>query len=124
MPSLRDWLTRKQKETRRGRAELLLAERAAFWNAQPTNRHLPSLWEHLNIRFLTDHKKWTSPQRKMMVKTGRLQGGPVGIAFTILIALAFSGLVIFRQIEEKRQADHAAALVKQLTVADPAEAPP
>jgi eukaryotic-like serine/threonine-protein kinase len=123
VPSLRDWLTRKQKETRRGRAELLLAERAAFWNAKPTNRHLPSLWEHLNIRFLTDHKKWTSPQRKMMVKTGRLQGGRVGIAFTLLIALAFSGVVIFRQIEEKRQADHAAALVKQLTVADPAEAP-
>jgi hypothetical protein len=28
VPSLRDWLTRKQKETRRGRAELLLADRA------------------------------------------------------------------------------------------------
>jgi hypothetical protein len=30
--SLRDWLTRKQRETRRGRAELRLAERAALWN--------------------------------------------------------------------------------------------
>lgn len=29
VPSLRDWLTRKQKETRRGRAELLLTDRAA-----------------------------------------------------------------------------------------------
>src|SRR5262249_42796327 len=28
VPSLRDWLTRKQRETRRGRAELRLAERA------------------------------------------------------------------------------------------------
>src|SRR5262249_51797043 len=27
VPSLRDWLTRKQKETRRGQAELLLADR-------------------------------------------------------------------------------------------------
>ncbi len=35
VPSLRDWLTRKQKETRRGRAELLLADRAAVWNARP-----------------------------------------------------------------------------------------
>ena len=41
--SLRDWLTRKQKETRRGRAELLLADRAAVWNARPENRQLPSL---------------------------------------------------------------------------------
>src|SRR5262249_39263548 len=37
VPSLRDWLTRKQKETRRGRAELLLADRAAVWNARPEN---------------------------------------------------------------------------------------
>ena len=29
--SLREWLPRKQKETRRGRAELLLADRAALW---------------------------------------------------------------------------------------------
>ena len=37
--SLRDWLTRKQRETRRGRAELRLAERSASWNAKPENRH-------------------------------------------------------------------------------------
>ena len=41
--SIREWLTRKQKETRRGRAELLLADRAAVWNARPENRQLPSL---------------------------------------------------------------------------------
>ena len=40
--SLRDWLTRKQRETRRGRAELRLAERSSLWNAKPENRHLPS----------------------------------------------------------------------------------
>ena len=39
--SLRYWLTRKQRETRRGRAELRLAERAASWNAKPEKRHLP-----------------------------------------------------------------------------------
>ena len=44
VPSLRDWLTRKQRETRRGRAELRLAERSSLWNAKPENRHLPSLW--------------------------------------------------------------------------------
>jgi hypothetical protein len=34
--SLRDWLTRKQKETRRGRAELLLAASAAFCSSALT----------------------------------------------------------------------------------------
>ncbi len=50
IPSLRDWLTRKQRETRRGRAELRLAERAALWNARPEDRHLPSIFEWANIR--------------------------------------------------------------------------
>jgi hypothetical protein len=36
--SLRDWLTRKQRETRRGRAELRLAGLSAVWNAFPAKR--------------------------------------------------------------------------------------
>jgi hypothetical protein len=50
VPSLQDWLSRNQKETRRGRAELLLADRAAVWNARPENRQLPSLLQWLQIR--------------------------------------------------------------------------
>ena len=72
--SLRDWLTRKQKETRRGRAELKLSDTSATWNAKPENRLLPSWWEHLSIRLLSDKKKWTEPQRKMMGKAGRVHG--------------------------------------------------
>ena len=53
VPSLREWLTRKQKETRRGRAELLLAERAAVWNAHPISRSLPSFLEWLIILLFT-----------------------------------------------------------------------
>ncbi len=82
VPSLREWLTRKQKETRRGRAELRLAERAALWNVRPENRRLPSLPEWLNIRLLTRKKDWTPPQRKMMGKAARYHlvrgGGPGG----------------------------------------------
>src|SRR5204863_5489197 len=69
--SLRDWLTRKQRETRRGRAELRLAERASSWNARPENRHLPAWWEWLNIRLLTHQKDWTLSQRRMMRKATR-----------------------------------------------------
>src|SRR5690348_16264285 len=62
VPSLRDWLTRKQKETRRGRAELLLADRAGVWNVRPENRQLPSLWQWCSICWLTHKKNWTPPQ--------------------------------------------------------------
>ena len=72
--SLRDWLTRKQRETRRGRAELRLAERSSLWNAKPENRHLPSVLEWANIRLLTRKKDWTEPQRRMMKRAGRVHG--------------------------------------------------
>ena len=72
--SLRDWLTRKQRETRRGRAELRLAERSSLWNAKPENRHLPSVLEWANIRLLTKKRDWTEPQRRMMKRAGRVHG--------------------------------------------------
>ncbi len=64
--SLREWLTCKQKETRRGRAELLLADRAGVWNSRPENRQLPSLLQWLQIRWWTAKKNWTPQQQKMM----------------------------------------------------------
>ncbi len=62
--SLRDWLNRKQKESRRGRAELLLADRAAVWNARPENRQLPSLLQWFHIRRWTQQKNWTPPHAR------------------------------------------------------------
>ena len=71
VPSLRDWLTRKQKETRRGRAELLLADRAAVWGGRPENRQLPSLAQWVRIRWLVPRKNCTPPQRAMMRRANR-----------------------------------------------------
>lgn len=70
VPSLREWLTRKQKETRRGRAELLLAERANFWRAKPSRRNEPSMPEWIRIRALTNSGRWSGSERVMMRKAG------------------------------------------------------
>ena len=88
--SLRDWLTRKQRETRRGRAELRLAERAALWNHKPENRHLPSVPEWANIRLLTRRKDWSESQRRMMRRAARVHGLR-GLGLAILIALVSWG---------------------------------
>src|SRR5262249_52733425 len=69
--SLRDWLTRKQKETRRGRAELLLADQASDWQTHPEKKRLPSLLQWWQIRWLTQKQSWTGPQRKMMREAAR-----------------------------------------------------
>ena len=114
VPSLRDWLTRKQRETRSGRAELRLADCAAVWSAKRENRLLPSIWEYLNIRLLTERKKWTRPQRQMMSKAGRIHGIRVGIAATV----ATLALVSAWEITGRFQA---ASLVKRLVAADSTE---
>jgi formylglycine-generating enzyme required for sulfatase activity len=92
VPSLRDWLTRKQKETRRGRAELRLAERAALWNSKPEKRFLPTGWEWLTIRLLTRRRDWTGPQRKMMRRATGYHAVRALVA-AVLVALIGWGLV-------------------------------
>jgi formylglycine-generating enzyme required for sulfatase activity len=116
VPSLRDWLTRKQRETGQGRAELRLADRAVLWKEKRENRHLPSLWEFFNIRLLTDKRKWTAPQRKMMRKAERLHGTRVSIAATVAIAALFSGWEINGHFQAR-------SLVRRLMVADITEVP-
>jgi serine/threonine protein kinase len=66
VPALRQWLSRKQRETRRGRAELLLADRAAAWNARPEWRQLPTPTEGLRIVCYTRRRHWTAGERRML----------------------------------------------------------
>jgi eukaryotic-like serine/threonine-protein kinase len=123
VPSLRAWLTRKQKETRRGRAELRLAERAAAWNAKPEYRHLPAWWEWLNIRLYTRLRDWTLSQQKMMRKATRYHGlrGLMMVAGLVLATLI--GLNIRDQVNERSNAHHAAGLVQRLLDAEIAQVP-
>src|SRR5262245_40428965 len=89
VPPLREWLTRKQKETRRGRAELALADRASIWHVRPENRQLPPLREWLTIRLLTRSENWTEPERKMMRRADRYHAvrGSALLAGAVLAAL-------------------------------------
>jgi formylglycine-generating enzyme required for sulfatase activity/tetratricopeptide (TPR) repeat protein len=115
--SLRDWLTRKQRATRCGRAELRLAERSSLWSAKPENRHLPSVLEWANIRLLTQKKDWTEPQRRMMQRAGRVHALR-GMGLAVLIALtSWGGMEAYGHLQST-------ALVESLRTASTAEVPP
>jgi serine/threonine protein kinase/formylglycine-generating enzyme required for sulfatase activity len=114
--SLRDWLTRKQRETRQGRAALRLVERAQLWSSKRENRFLPSIWEWANIRLLTSKKSWTGPQREMMKRAGRMFGS-LGLAALALLALGVAGAI------EARRNLSASGLVASLKTASTSEVP-
>ncbi len=123
VPSLRAWLNRKQKETRRGRAELRLDERSASWNARPENRQLPTWREWLTIRFFTRKREWTSPQRRMMERAARHHGTRGAALVLLLILTALGGWAVQNQIVEQYRAAKAAGLVQRLLEADAADVP-
>ena len=114
MPSLRDWLTRKQKETRRGRAELRLAERTALWHDRPEYRHLPSAWEYLGIRLFMRRRHWTPVERTMMAKARRVHALKAGLGSLAVVVLASVAYLINARLEDR----HASSLVVSLIAAD------
>lgn len=64
--SLRDWLTRKQRETRRGRAEVTLEDHAHSWSARRRSQSLPGPITLLTILCFTSQSKWKSVERTMI----------------------------------------------------------
>jgi serine/threonine protein kinase/formylglycine-generating enzyme required for sulfatase activity len=119
--SLRNWLTRKLRETRRGRAELRLAERAAVWNAKPENRLLPSVVEWANIRLLTTKTDWTEPQRKMMRQAARTHGWRSALTLAGVIAVALVGVALRNRVAERQQATRIEEQVGSLVRAEPSQ---
>ncbi len=99
VPAIREWLTRKQKETRRGRAELRLADRCAVWSNKPEARHLPSSWEFLSIKSLTDSKTWSEHEAKMMKTAGYRHGLRWLAAVAGIVAVA---MLVFSAVSANR----------------------
>jgi len=114
VPSLREWLTQKQRETNKGRAELKLAERASTWGANPENKQLPTLWEWLQIRRWTDKTKWNKTESQVMVKANRFHGTRLALLCSAVALLIASAMGAKSWIDRREQD----ALVAVLQSAD------
>jgi hypothetical protein len=91
VPSLRQWLTRKQKETWRGRAELRLEERTAQWTRVNESRFLPNPLEYLSIVAGVPRGKRTADQRRLMRAAGRRYGAIAAMMLLAGIATGWFG---------------------------------
>ena len=114
VPSLREWLTRKQQETMRGRAALRLVERTSVWSDKPQTRNLPAWWEWLSIRLLTVRANWTGAERRMMGAAFRHHS----VRASLLVAALFAVGVLVFQWNSRREAQH---LVNRLLEAKTSE---
>ncbi|WP_435018625.1 protein kinase domain-containing protein [Tundrisphaera sp. TA3] len=114
VPPLRQWLTHKQRETRAGRAEIRLAERAQLWANKPERKQLPSWWEWLAISALTSHAAWSPPERKLMQAASRFHARrALALASAALVALA-GWLFIAHRNSRAAARDRALEQVRQL----------
>lgn len=66
VPAIRAWITLRQKQSARGRAELALSDRSEIWGLKREPRNLPSFFEWVRVLGLTRRGLWTSTQRDMM----------------------------------------------------------
>jgi hypothetical protein len=120
VPALRLWLTRKQRETWRGRVELLLAERAALWSVKREGRQLPGWWEWSNILLFTRARDRTPPEREMVEAANRKRLLQVFQGCVLIAILALAGWAVVAASEGPRKASE---FVGKLESADIASVP-
>jgi serine/threonine protein kinase/formylglycine-generating enzyme required for sulfatase activity len=94
---LRQWLTQKQRETKKGRAELKLAERAAVWSVNQENKQLPTLLEWFQICYWTDRKRWTVREQSLMRRAACVHARNWSSAILCVLALGSIIGYLFQQ---------------------------
>jgi hypothetical protein len=121
--SLRNWLTREQRKDRRGRAELLLAERTADWQVKGDDRSLPNASETLRILVHSSRRDWSQPQSAMMKHASRRLC--VHALAVLSLAIAFLGAAYIFEARSRAQTlfglslDRTAQYARQLWIYGP-----
>ncbi|MBN1853601.1 MAG: serine/threonine-protein kinase, partial [Pirellulales bacterium] len=114
VPSLREWLTRKQKETWRGRAELCPQERTDQWHRTKIARFLPDPLEYVTIQAGVPRRKRTPEQKSVMQAATRRYGS---IATLVAVVILLLGWVIW-ELNGRIQSNR---LVQAIQSATPAQ---
>lgn len=123
VPELRNWITRKQAETLRGRAQLRLDERVQMWQLRQERRQLPSAVECASILMLSRPTRWTPKQRAMMRQAMWLHGARWGGAL-LLALIMVTGIYTYAGAQHARADQREAALLTDALLDAPAEATP
>ncbi len=110
------WLNLHRLETRAGRAQVRLQERARAFTSNPEKRNLPTASEYLRITMLTNRSHWSSDQRLVMRKARRLHLKRAAALFVALLVPAYL-------LDDGRRQNHAKDLANQLLLSSEANLP-
>ena len=116
VPSIREWLTAKQRESWRGRLQQRLTEQASLWNRQQDSRFLPNFWEWLQMRCWLPHTSHSAVEKKMLVVRDRRSLIAAGATLIVMAVIGFG----WHQFRTQTRID---SLVEQLGTADPRQLP-
>jgi formylglycine-generating enzyme required for sulfatase activity len=112
VPSLREWLRHKQKESWRGRAEQQLEERVAQWGRSHDARFLPSLPEYLRI-CLGVPKACRKPEQQALLRAaGRSHALYWGGICTLLLLACLAAYSYLGSLHRTAQEERARDLVE------------
>lgn len=105
---IRDWLSKKEKETREGRAQMRLRDLAEQWESEKKSRFLPGPLEYVTIAALTKKRNRSTNEKSLLTASSRYYAVRAiiaigAIAICSLIALSFSNSATKRHIAEKFQ---------------------
>lgn len=84
---IREWLERKEKETRRGRAVRRLVELGETWNSTKDKRFLPSPFEYISLVCLTPRHYKTTYKDYLKAAGKRFWMGALVVGFLAAIAI-------------------------------------
>ena len=104
VPALEEWLTRKRRETRGGRAKLLLEDRAEAWRRTGSSRHLLSAAELLRCLVLVPRGARTPRENAVLRAAARRHAAGWGLGAAALVVALFLAAE-FRRDHRRREAE-------------------
>lgn len=110
IPSLRDWVSRKQLETYQGRVSVQLADMAGLWSAKQASRFLPNWFEWIKFSLVVPASSRSAEQQQMMKYAHRRHL----VSTAILLFCLIGSVWFFRSWQHQLQSD---ALLTQLASA-------
>ncbi len=104
---LREWLASKQRETARGRAELILEERTAEWLRKQHRRDLLSLREFIQIRRYLKPVYRSSEEQQLIQASARFHAARLAASALLLTLLLVLGILTGISIQHAKSSDFA-----------------